>query len=75
MLKMDDDYTPTISEYIVAKVSSVNKSTCHLQMYIIGKHNIYTYYKTKSSAASVCLSARQKLKNYCTDFHGVFTNR
>ena len=35
----------------------------------------YTYYKTKSSATSVCLSAHDKLENYCTDFHAVFTNR
>ena len=35
----------------------------------------YTYYKTKSSAASVCLSTSDKLENYCTDFHVVFTNR
>ena len=26
--------------------------------------NIYTYDKTKSSAASVCLSARDELENY-----------
>ena len=36
---------------------------------------IYTYYKAKSFAASVCLSAREELEKYCTYFHGVFTNR
>jgi hypothetical protein len=37
MLKMGEDYTPQVSDYITAQVLSICKETCQLMLKILGK--------------------------------------
>ena len=54
----------------IGKVSYVYFTVC-ADIFI----SIHVIKQSPSPRLSVCLSARNKLKNYCTDFHAVFSNR
>jgi hypothetical protein len=52
------------------KTSQWNNSIANV--YIL---SIHITKQSPSPRLTVCLSARDKVETYCTDFHAVFTNR
>jgi hypothetical protein len=74
MLKLGEDYTPQMSDYITVKVLSVCKNTCQLNLKIIGKSWVWIGCHHSTYIKLVKLQVLKKMCNVCLFLYDFLVN-